>query len=148
MSLPDESLPPIGFIGTGRMGLPMCRRRLARGATLTVLNRTPDRARTLVDAGASLARNLADLVRRSTVIVTCLDTVEATAEVYRNHGVSHAAPGTLLIDHATITPDLSREAAHPSMPVTIAMHDWLPPALAAGLPDRDIAALRLMYTDP
>jgi 3-hydroxyisobutyrate dehydrogenase len=98
----------VGFVGTGRMGLPMCQNLLRQHVTLMVFNRTAARAEPLVSAGATIARSVAHLAAECEVVFTCLDTVDGTAEVYLGaHGiVPNAKPGTLLVDHATITPDL------------------------------------------
>lgn len=106
--MPDASRETIGFIGTGRMGFPMCRRLLERGVPLLMFNRTPDRARPLLQFGGALVPDVAHLAQRCRVIVTCLDTVEGTEALYGERLVPNARAGTLLIDHATITPDLAR----------------------------------------
>ena len=46
----------IAFLGLGRMGAGMAARLLATGHSLTVYNRSPERAEPLVRAGAALAR--------------------------------------------------------------------------------------------
>lgn len=42
----------IGWIGTGVMGLSMCKHLLAASYNLTVYNRTPEKAKPLLDLGA------------------------------------------------------------------------------------------------
>jgi len=49
------TLPTIAFLGTGLMGRPMAGRVLAAGYPVTVWNRTPDKARSLADQGATVA---------------------------------------------------------------------------------------------
>jgi 3-hydroxyisobutyrate dehydrogenase len=51
----------VGWIGAGRMGTEMCLRLLQAGATVEVWNRTPAKARALVDAGATLVDRPSDL---------------------------------------------------------------------------------------
>jgi 3-hydroxyisobutyrate dehydrogenase len=46
-------MPRVGLVGLGLMGTPMSKRILDGGFTLTVWNRTPDRAKPVLDAGAS-----------------------------------------------------------------------------------------------
>ena len=43
----------IAFLGLGKMGAPMARRLLETGRQLTVWNRTPERAATLIASGAT-----------------------------------------------------------------------------------------------
>jgi 3-hydroxyisobutyrate dehydrogenase-like beta-hydroxyacid dehydrogenase len=47
----------VGFIGLGRMGLPMARRLLGAGHQLVVYNRTAERADSLLAEGARVARS-------------------------------------------------------------------------------------------
>jgi 3-hydroxyisobutyrate dehydrogenase len=51
----------VGWIGAGRMGTEMCLRLLGAGATVEVWNRTPEKAQSLVDAGATLVERPVDL---------------------------------------------------------------------------------------
>ncbi|MCW0213953.1 MAG: NAD(P)-dependent oxidoreductase [Pseudonocardia sp.] len=64
--------PSVALLGTGIMGTGMARNILAAGLPLTVWNRTADKARPLVDAGARLAEDPADAVRGADVVVTML----------------------------------------------------------------------------
>lgn len=100
----------IGFIGTGRMGLPMCERLLAAGHALVVHTRTRARAEPLLAAGASWSDDAAGVAATAQVVITCLDTVEATEALYLGDRglVAMAVSGALLVDHATITPELAR----------------------------------------
>ena len=52
------TLPALGFAGIGLMGMPMCRRLLAAGYSLTVWNRNPTKCAALVEAGARQVRTL------------------------------------------------------------------------------------------
>ncbi|MBK8247824.1 MAG: NAD(P)-dependent oxidoreductase [Gemmatimonadetes bacterium] len=102
--------PTIGFIGLGRMGMPMCRNLLAKGNSLLVFNRTASKAAPLAEAGATVAPTIQELARRSDVVITCLDTTLASevSWLYAEGIVACARPGTLLIDHGTIPPALAR----------------------------------------
>lgn len=44
--------PKIGWIGTGIMGANMCRFLLNKGYDLSVFNRTPVKAQSLIESGA------------------------------------------------------------------------------------------------
>src|SRR5436853_289317 len=50
----------IAFLGLGQMGAPMATRLLQAGHEVTVWNRTPDRAKPLAAAGATVARSPAE----------------------------------------------------------------------------------------
>ncbi|HWE68889.1 MAG TPA: NAD(P)-dependent oxidoreductase [Acidimicrobiales bacterium] len=68
-------------LGTGIMGAGMARSLLAAGFTVTVWNRSLDKAEGLAGAGAVVADDPASAVAGADVIVTMLFDGEATAEV-------------------------------------------------------------------
>lgn len=109
----DASRPRVGFIGLGRMGAPMCRNLLAAGVPLTVHNRSPGRAEMLARDGATVATSVGELAASNDVIIACLDTVAASDMVFLSTDgvVVHARPGSLLIDHGTISPTLAERIA-------------------------------------
>jgi 3-hydroxyisobutyrate dehydrogenase-like beta-hydroxyacid dehydrogenase len=71
----------IAFLGLGKMGFPMARRLLESGHTLTVWNRTPERARPLVTAGAALAATPAQAAQSADAVLTMLFDDAANEEV-------------------------------------------------------------------
>ncbi|GEL23483.1 dehydrogenase [Pseudonocardia sulfidoxydans NBRC 16205] len=78
----------VALLGTGIMGAGMGRNILAAGLDLRVWNRTAEKARPLVDAGATASEEPADAVRGADVIVTMLgDAGDVRAVMER------AAPG-------------------------------------------------------
>jgi 3-hydroxyisobutyrate dehydrogenase len=96
----------VGFIGLGIMGQGMSRNLLKAGYELCVWNRTASRMDALAAAGATTASSPADLAGRCEVIITCVsDTPDVEAVVLGENGVmSAAAPGSLVIDMSTISP--------------------------------------------
>jgi 3-hydroxyisobutyrate dehydrogenase len=62
----------IGIIGLGRMGTALATRLQGCGHDIVVWNRTPDKAKGLVEAGAGLADAPAAVTKRSEAIITCL----------------------------------------------------------------------------
>src|SRR5688572_33219233 len=62
----------LGFIGTGNMGLPICRNLLAQGHGLTIYARRPEAVAELVAQGAGLASDPAGVAQASDVVFTCL----------------------------------------------------------------------------
>lgn len=105
----EETRTSIGMVGLGRMGDPVCRRLLAAGYDVRVFSRTMARAQPLLDAGARAAASIAELAGSADSVLTCLDTVEACEEVALSPRgiVSHARPGTLLVELSTISPALA-----------------------------------------
>jgi 3-hydroxyisobutyrate dehydrogenase-like beta-hydroxyacid dehydrogenase len=62
----------VGFIGTGRMGRAMARRLIDASHDLAVFNRTPDKTKELVDAGAKALASLAQAARYGEAVFTML----------------------------------------------------------------------------
>ena len=63
----------IGFIGLGSMGSGMAANLLRAGHTLTLFNRTPDKAEVLVAEGATLAKTPSEAARGDVVITMLAD---------------------------------------------------------------------------
>ena len=103
----------VGFIGLGRMGLPMSGRLLAAGLPLTVYNRSPDKARPLVERGAVLADSPADLAARSDLVISMVIDDAALEEVaLGERGVLVGArPKLLYVDMSTVSPAGSARVA-------------------------------------
>jgi 3-hydroxyisobutyrate dehydrogenase len=91
----------VGLVGTGRMGTAMGERILAAGHPLTVYNRTAERARSLVDAGALRADRLEDVTAGSDVVLTVLTDDDAVDDVYSGLLVG-SAKGTLFVESSTV----------------------------------------------
>jgi 3-hydroxyisobutyrate dehydrogenase-like beta-hydroxyacid dehydrogenase len=102
-----------GFIGLGRMGMPMSQRLLAAGHELTVWGRAPERLQPAIDAGARLASSPEALARDCDIVLLCVSDTDAVDEVvFGARGVAAgAANGALLVDHSSIHPLRTREMA-------------------------------------
>jgi 3-hydroxyisobutyrate dehydrogenase len=82
LSITNAQTPvEIAVLGAGRMGLPIARNLVRAGFGVTVWNRTPNRVRVLVDAGARAAGSPADAVRSADVVLTMLADGDAVAQV-------------------------------------------------------------------
>ena len=100
----------VGFVGLGNMGRPMCGSLVARGMRVTVYDVAADRMQVLAQRGAIAARDVAELVAASDIVVTMLpDTphVEGVVgEVLRG-----GRAGQMCLDMSTIDPLASRRFA-------------------------------------
>jgi 3-hydroxyisobutyrate dehydrogenase len=98
----------IGIAGVGRMGSAMTLRLIEVGHTLTVWNRTADKAKPLVEVGAKAAGTPAELASAAEVIVTIVTDSAAIDAVY--HGpqglLSGDVKGKLFIEMSTVPPDV------------------------------------------
>jgi 3-hydroxyisobutyrate dehydrogenase-like beta-hydroxyacid dehydrogenase len=103
----------IGFIGLGRMGAGIARNLLQAGHQLTVWNRSPQKARPLLDAGATLAPNARALSEDSAVIFTMLaDDAALESVLTGDQGILKGlAPAALHISMSTISVAAAERAA-------------------------------------
>ncbi|MFF4285425.1 2-hydroxy-3-oxopropionate reductase [Streptomyces sp. NPDC001633] len=103
----------IAFLGLGIMGSPMAVNLAKAGHAVVGWNRSPGRADALVAAGGKGAGSIAEAVRDADVVITMVPAspqVEAVA--YGPDGIlENARPGTLFIDHSSITPQTSVDLA-------------------------------------
>ena len=103
----------IGLIGTGLMGQPMARRLLEGGYPLTVWNRTTQRAKPLLEAGAVWTDSPKTAAQASDVVMTMVADSKASEEVIcgKNGVLEGSHPGLILIDMGSIAPEVSRSIA-------------------------------------
>jgi 3-hydroxyisobutyrate dehydrogenase-like beta-hydroxyacid dehydrogenase len=71
-SISSTPIQRVGFIGLGRMGLPMAYNMLKAGFDLTVYNRTAAKAKPLVDLGASQAVSPREVAQNVDIVITSL----------------------------------------------------------------------------
>lgn len=99
-------MPPLrlGFIGLGRMGLPMSYRLLQAGFDLTVHNRSQPKVREIAEAGAHAAASAAQVAIEADVVLACLPDVAASEAVFLGDDgiIANARPGQILIDTSTV----------------------------------------------
>lgn len=102
----------VAVLGIGLMGLPMARRLCEAGHTVHAWNRTPDKARPLLDSGAVVHEDPLQAVAQADIVVSLLEHGDAVAQVLFDRGVAVAmCRGTLMIDMASIRPEQAREHA-------------------------------------
>jgi 3-hydroxyisobutyrate dehydrogenase len=101
----------IGWIGTGVMGQSMCRHILAKGYTVTVYNRSREKAKSLLDAGAAWADTPKVVAERSDVVFAIVGFPKDVREVFLGPqgALAGSKPGTVLVDMTTSEPSLARE---------------------------------------
>ena len=99
----------LGFVGLGVMGGPMAGHLVKAGRSVTVWNRTPEKAEPLSAQGALVAPDLATLATSCDLIFLCVRGSEDVAECLEAMRGAH--PGTLFVDHSTIAPPAA-EALH------------------------------------
>jgi 3-hydroxyisobutyrate dehydrogenase-like beta-hydroxyacid dehydrogenase len=89
----------ISVIGLGKMGAALATALLASGRSVTVWNRSPNKAGPLVEAGATLATSAEAAVAASPATVTCLKNHQTTTDVLRP--LSSQLSGKAIVDLST-----------------------------------------------
>lgn len=101
----------VGFIGLGHMGMRLTSRLYAKGWNVQAWNRSLEPAKTLEREGVTIAKSVPKLVTSSDVVLSCLANDAAVRSVYlddKNGVFCVAAPGTIIFEMSTISPQLSR----------------------------------------
>jgi 3-hydroxyisobutyrate dehydrogenase len=101
----------VGWIGTGVMGRWMCQHLITKGYAATVYNRSRDKARPLLDAGAAWADTPKAVAERSDVVFAIVGFPKDVREVFLGGqgALAGSRPGTVLVDMTTSEPSLARE---------------------------------------
>jgi 3-hydroxyisobutyrate dehydrogenase len=101
----------IGWIGTGVMGGSMCGHVMGAGYRATVFNRSPDKAKPLVERGARLADSPQAVAQASDVVFSIVGYPRDVREVILGErgALAGARPGTVLVDMTTSEPALAIE---------------------------------------
>jgi len=94
----------VALIGTGLMGYPMAARLLESGHSLTVYNRTRQKALPLEELGATIAGNAQEAIAAAEVTVVMLADAASIRETLEPHGRLPDLTGRTLIQMGTIAP--------------------------------------------
>jgi len=108
----------IGFLGAGQMGMPMVRRLLAAGHSVTAYARRPEVREELIGLGASASSDAREAVTDADAVVLCLfaDAQIRDLAFGPDGFVSGLRQGALLITHVTGSPSTSRALADAGAP--------------------------------
>jgi len=99
----------IGWIGAGKMGLPICQRLKAAGHDVVVFARTETSAENLSAQGLLVARNLADLCNTAEIVFSSISDDTALLDIL--DGVATLKKGSTYIDISTVSPQASAQMA-------------------------------------
>jgi len=103
----------IGWIGLGKMGIPMAQQLLDAGHTLTVYNRTKEKEKSLTKQGAASAESPKDVLKQAEVTFLMVSDDEATRALFTGKdGLLDAdATDKIIVNASTVSPHISREMA-------------------------------------
>jgi len=109
MATPSPDKSPVAFLGLGKMGLAMATNLQKAGYPLVVWNRSAEKARPLVAAGASLAESPTAAARAADIVISSLaDDASLRAVVSGPDGVlAGLRPGAIHVGTSTVSPGLS-----------------------------------------
>src|SRR5919205_1653297 len=101
----------VGWIGTGVMGRWMCQHLMTKGYAATVYNRSRDKAKPLLEAGAAWGDTPRAVAERSDVVFAIVGFPRDVREVFlgAQGALAGSRPGTALVDMTTSEPSLARE---------------------------------------
>jgi 3-hydroxyisobutyrate dehydrogenase len=103
----------IGVAGLGAMGAAIAARLIELGHTVTVWNRTPEKAKPLGEAGAKVVGSPAEVAAASDAVITILTDGKAIDDVYNgpNGLLSGEVKGKLFIEMSTVAPKVETALA-------------------------------------
>lgn len=103
----------IGFIGLGRMGLPMSYNLLKAGFDLTVHNRSQPKVQEIAAAGATAATSTAEITQQCDIILACLPDIATSEEILLDPDgvIANTRPGQIIVDHSTVGISTSKACA-------------------------------------
>jgi 3-hydroxyisobutyrate dehydrogenase len=113
LSRAEPGKTKVGWIGTGVMGRWMCQHLMNKGYQATVYNRTRDKARPLLDAGAAWADSPKMVAEKADVVFAIVGFPNDVREVFlgTNGALAGSKPGNILVDMTTSQPALAAEIA-------------------------------------
>src|SRR5262249_42531357 len=96
----------IGIAGIGKMGAAIAQRLIEVGHTVAVWNRSADKLKPVIAAGATAAATLAELARNAEAVITILTDAAAIDAVYTGASglLAPDVPGNLFIEMSTVQP--------------------------------------------
>lgn len=102
----------VGFIGLGKLGLPMATNLLNAGYALRVYNRTASKAEALIAQGAQLAHQPADAVTSGGIVASIVWDDAALESVVMSDGfLESLGPGGIHVAMSTVSPETSKKLA-------------------------------------
>jgi 3-hydroxyisobutyrate dehydrogenase len=103
----------IGFIGLGVMGEPICRNLVRKsGAGVVAFDLAPEPLARLRDEGAAIAASVADIVKQSDLVFTCLPSAKHLRIVFEGDGILNSIrAGQIVVDLGTSSVNQTRDFA-------------------------------------
>lgn len=107
------STTKIGWIGLGKMGIPMSQQLVKAGYPVSVYNRSKGKEDILRSIGATTASTPALLLQQNEVIIIMVSDDKAIADIFNGEDglLSANTNGKIIINMSTVSPAISRQMA-------------------------------------
>jgi len=136
----DHLKPSLGFIGMGHMGSHMSQRLLDAGYSLTVYDRTKQKAQEVAQRGAHVAETPRDLAANCQIVMACVTDDHAQHDVMfgPDGALAGVHAGSTMIDLSTVSPEASRRLFEAAREKDVPMIDA---AISGSVPQVDQGSL-------
>ncbi|MDB4926658.1 MAG: 6-phosphogluconate dehydrogenase [Mucilaginibacter sp.] len=103
----------IGWIGLGKMGIPMSQSLIKAGFPVIVYNRSKEKEELLKASGAGVASTPAVLIQQAEVVIIMVTDDKAINDIFKgDNGLLGAGTnGKIIINMSTVSPAISKEMA-------------------------------------
>jgi len=107
------STTKIGWIGLGKMGVPMSQSLIKAGFPMIVYNRSKEKEESLKASGTSVASTPAALIQQADVVILMVTDDKAIDDIFKGASglLSAGTSGKIIINMSTVSPAISREMA-------------------------------------
>ncbi len=130
----------IGWIGLGRIGKPMVETLIADGHRLKVFDIDPGARNRLSGVAQEIGLSASDVARDAATVIFCVSDAKAVEDVaFGPQGIAKSAHmGTVLIDHSSTHPAVTREFARKAS--ELGLH-WVDAPISGGPPGAEARRL-------
>ncbi len=136
----------VGWIGVGKMGLPMCRNLLRAGFAVTAFNPTRAKLAPLLEEGASEAASCRQAAAAPVIVSMVSNDAALRSVALGAEGVLEAAaPGSVFVDMSTVSPAASAKVAAKAQERGI---DYLRAPVSGGVALAETAKLTVLLSGP
>ena len=101
----------ITVIGLGLMGSALARTIHLAGHSLTVWNRSPEKAQPFIDDGVAAAPDAASAIKASPIVLICIDNYDVTLSLLSTESITPLLAGRTIVQLSTGTPREALNAA-------------------------------------
>ena len=107
------STTKIGWIGLGKMGIPMSQHLIKAGYPVTVYNRSSAKENALKEMGATTAATPSALISENDIVFVMVSDDKAISEIFKGENglLTANTNGKLVINMSTVSPAISKEVA-------------------------------------